>query len=89
MDWNEIIIGGVPLAVLIVGIVNFLKQVGMDDKHAPYVNGGLAAVGYLLVYWLLPAYPQIEPALTVITGAVVAFLGASGIHQFGKTSKPG
>lgn len=62
---------------------------GLPDDQAPYAAGVLAAVGYLLVYWLLPTYPAIEPALQVITGAVVAFLGASGIHQFGKTSKPG
>lgn len=88
MGWEEIVIGGVSLSALIVGIVNLLKRAGLPDNKAPYAAGIVALIGYLVVYWLLPAYPAIEPALKVITGAVVAFLGASGIHQFGKTSKP-
>lgn len=85
MDWQDLIIGGVPLAALIVGLVNLAKRLGLPDQYAPYLNGALAALGFLLVSWLLPAYPQIEPFLEVAAGAVIAFLAASGIHQLGKT----
>lgn len=85
IDLNDLLIGGVPVAALVVGLVSLAKNLGMADKYAPYLNGLLATLGYLAVTWLLPTYPGLMPYFEIATGAVVIFLTASGIYQFGKT----
>jgi hypothetical protein len=84
MDLNAILVGGVPLAALIVGLVSLAKRWGMPAQYAPWLNGGLAVVGYLLASWIVPTYPAVTPVLETATGAVVIFLVASGVYQFGK-----
>lgn len=84
MEWQDLLVGGVPLAALVVGLVNLAKNLGMDVKYAPYLNGGLAALGYVVVTWVIPTYPAVVPYLQVATGTIATFLIASGIHQFGK-----
>lgn len=86
IEWTEIVVNGVSLSVIVVGLVNALKQFGMDDKYAPFANGILATIGFLLVTWAIPNFPQIEPVLKIVAGGVITFLAASGIHQLGKTS---
>jgi len=85
MDWTEVMFGGVSLSVLVVGLVNLAKKFGLPADYAPYLNGVLATIGFVLVTSVVPSYPEVEPILKIIAGAVLTFLAASGIHQLGKT----
>lgn len=87
MEWQELIFGGVPLGALVVGLIALLKKLGLPIEYAPWVNGGLAAVGFSVVMYIVPSYPEIVPYLEAATGAIVVFLTASGIYQFGKVNK--
>jgi membrane protein implicated in regulation of membrane protease activity len=81
---DNLLIGGVPIAALVVGLVSLAKQAGLPGKYAPWLNGALAALGFLIASWLLPTYPALVPYFEMATGAIVVFLTASGIYQFGK-----
>jgi len=85
MDWTDIVIGGFPLAILVVGLVNLAKKLGLPADYAPYLNGLLASIGFGLVTYVIPNHPEVEPILIFIAGVVFTFLSASGIHQLGKT----
>jgi len=86
-DLNTILVGGFAIAPLVVGLVALAKMVGVPVKYAPYLNGGLSTLLYVGAIYLLPMYPAAEPFVNVVVGAVVIFLGSSGIYQFGKTVK--
>lgn len=86
-DLNGILIGGFAIAPLVVAIVNLVKRLGVPAEYAQYVNGGTSAVLWVTATYLLPMYPELQPYVVAVVGTVVVFLGASGIHQFGKTVK--
>lgn len=79
-------IGGVAIATLIVGLVEFAKEMGIRDKGSQALAFGLGvvfvALGYGLNTSLIP-----EPYATYIVWAVVAISGgpaAMGYYDLGK-----
>jgi hypothetical protein len=85
-DLQDILIGGMAIAPLVVALVALAKQLGMDTKYAPWLNGGLSVVLWLAATVAIPAYPVVGDIAKVIVGALVVFLGASGVYQFGKVN---
>lgn len=86
-DLNSILIGGFAIAPLVVAIVNLVKRLGVPAEYAQYVNGGVSAVLWVTATYVLPLYPELQPYVIAVVGTVVVFLGASGIHKFGKITK--
>lgn len=86
-ELGDIMIGGFAIAPLVVALVALAKTLGLPAKYAPHFNGGLSMVLWLAAVYILPMYPQAEPFVVAVIGAVVVFLSASGIYQFGKTAR--
>ena len=86
MEFLEgIMIGGIALAPLVVGLVALAKKLGMPDKYAPWANGTLAVVAVIGAQ-VLQLYPDYTVYFVMVATAVMTFLSASGVYQFGKTT---
>jgi hypothetical protein len=81
MDLSIFTLNPVTLAVLILGIVEFLKRLGLAGNKLMLVS---MAVGVLFatVYKLHELYPPAEPYLEVAFFGIAAGLCASGIYSF-------
>ncbi len=73
-------IGGISLIPIIVIAVEIAKNLGLPVKYAPYLNGVLTVVGYLLVQ-LATAKPELQPSIVSILTVIVVFLSASGFYD--------
>lgn len=82
---QDIMIGGIALAPLVVGLVALAKKLGLPDEYAPWANGTLAVVA-VMASKVMEMYPQYTEYFVVAATAVMVFLSASGIYQFGKTT---
>ena len=88
MEYLEgIMIGGIAIAPLVVALVALAKKIGLPDEYAPYANGGLAVVLWLVATQVVGMNPVVDEVVKVVAAAVVIFLSASGVHQFGKIHK--
>ncbi len=88
MEYLEgIMIGGIAIAPLVVALVALAKKLGLPAEYAPYANGGLAVALWLVATQVVGLNPAVDEVVKVVAAAVVIFLSASGVHQFGKTRK--
>ena len=76
----ELYIGTFALAPIIVALIQVAKHFGMPVKYAPWVNLGLAVVGFVIVA-AIAQYPQFQAP--VVNGLIVltTFLAAAGFYD--------
>lgn len=78
-----IVIGGISLAPLVVGLVALAKKLGLPTQYAPWLNGILAVLA-VVAGQFFQIYPQYTEYFVLAATAVITFLSASGVYQFGK-----
>lgn len=69
-------VGTILLAPVIVGLVEMAKKLGLPSKYAPWLNGGLAVLGYGLVVLTELVPGSLEFASYGLNALVVFLLGA-------------
>jgi hypothetical protein len=77
---TNLVVGGIVLVPIVVGLVQFLKYMGLPTKYAPLANAILVVLAVILVL-VTQAYPEIvEPVSIVLTGLVL-FLANCGFYE--------
>jgi hypothetical protein len=81
MDLSVFTLNPVTLAILILGVVEFIKRLGLTGNKLMLVS---MAVGIMFatVYKVHDLYPPAEPYLEVFFFGIAAGLCASGIYSF-------
>ena len=76
----ELFVGTFALAPIIVALIQVAKHFGMPVKYAPWLNLGLAIVGFAIVA-AIAQYPQFQAP--VVNGLIVltTFLAAAGFYE--------
>ena len=76
----ELYIGTFALAPIIVALIQMAKHFGLPVKYAPWLNLGLAVVGFVIVA-AIAQYPQFQAP--VVNGLIVltTFLAAAGFYD--------
>jgi len=79
----ELYIGTFALAPIIVALIQVAKHFGMPVKYAPWLNMGLAIVGFVIVA-AIAQYPEFQAP--VVSGLIVltTFLAAAGFYDRGQ-----
>lgn len=81
----ELSIGLVALPPLIVAVVELVKQLGLPSKYAPWLNGILTVIGYVLVRWG-ERQPELVPQIESVLIGIVVFLTAAGLYDRGQAT---
>jgi hypothetical protein len=81
MDLSVFTLNPVTLALLILGIVEFLKKFGLTGNKLMLVSMGIGIV-FALVYKSHELYPPAEPYIEIAFFGIAAGLCASGIYSF-------
>jgi hypothetical protein len=81
---GNLTVGGIPLVGIIIGLVALGKLLGVPKQYAPYLNGALSVMAYLVVGFL-QQYPVYTEITKVVVFATAIFLASSGVYQLSKT----
>ena len=81
MDLSVFALNPVTLAVLILGVVEFLKRLGLSGNKLMLVSMGVGIL-FATIYKVHDLYPPAEPYLEVVFFGIAAGLCASGIYSF-------
>jgi hypothetical protein len=76
----ELLIGGIYIVPIIIGLVELAKTLGMPTQYAPWANGVLSVVFYIVTV-VLKQRPDLESTVAVILTAVLLFLVNSGVYN--------
>lgn len=81
MDLTDFIINPATLMILIFGVVEFVKSLGLEGNRLRFVSMG---VGILLaiVFQMGELFPVVSPYIQVIFFGLAAGLSASGVYSF-------
>lgn len=77
---DKLVIGTIALAPIIVALVEVAKKAGMPTQYAPWLNGGLAFVGYGLMVLILKMPEAAEP-VTYGLNFLIVFLMNAGLYD--------
>ena len=81
MDYNSVLLYGIPVLALIIGLVKVAREMGLPSKFAPAAALGLGVVGGVTV-----AYQNgMAPVGGVVIGIALGLM-ACGIYDQGKLS---
>jgi len=81
MDYNSVLLYGIPVLALIIGLVKVAREMGLPSKFAPAAALGLGVVGGVAV-----AYQNgMDPVGGVVIGIALGLM-ACGIYDQGKLS---
>ena len=86
MDYTSALVGGVPLILVVIGLVEWFKRLGIPGKALPFISMGIGLVfGVAYQYMLTPLV-----GFGAWFGAIVYGLGlglvASGIYDAVKSA---
>lgn len=81
MDYNSVLLYGIPVLALIIGLVKVAREMGLPSKFAPAAALGLGIIGGIAV-----AYQNgMAPVGGVVIGIALGLM-ACGIYDQGKLS---
>ncbi len=80
---QEITIGSIAVAPLIVALIEVAKGFGFPTKYAPWLNAVLTVAAYAAMLYL-QANPQFEQPAIVALNMLATFLSAAGLYDIGK-----
>ena len=81
MDFNSVLLYGIPVLALIIGLVKVAREMGLPSKFAPAVALGLGIIGGIAV-----AYQNgMDPVAGVVIGIALGLM-ACGVYDQGKLS---
>ncbi len=81
MDLSNFIVNPVTLALIVLGVVEFIKKFGVTGNKLMLVGMGVG-VFFGLVYQLRTLYLPAQPYIDVAFFGIAVGLGASGIYTF-------
>jgi len=76
----ELQIGIIVLAPVIVALIQLAKKLGLSAELAPWLNGALSVLAYILVV-LVGKLPNLFEPVTLVLTALVIFLSAAGLYD--------
>jgi hypothetical protein len=85
MNFGDLLVAGVPLLLVVIGLVEWIKQTGINTKALPYVSmaiGLLFGAGYQISEFGLPI--DFAGWFGVVVFGLGLGLVASGIYDAGK-----
>ncbi len=82
---GEIALFGMPVALLVVLLVQGLKALGLPDKWSPWAALVMSLMGAVAVGGL-KAYPAWTPVVSAVVSGLVVWLMATGIYHAGKNA---
>ncbi len=80
---GDIALFGMPVALLVVLLVQGVKALGLPDKWSAWAALLLSLMGAVAVGGL-KAYPAWTPVVSVVVSGLVVWLMATGIYHTGK-----
>lgn len=83
MDMTSIAIGGISVIVIVVGLVQVSKRLGVSGKGA-LVLALVLGVILCLAIQATTVWPWLSPWLVAVVQGVVVGLTASGLYDVGK-----
>src|SRR5512137_1554925 len=81
MDLGTFTLNPVTLALLILGIVEFIKKFGVTGNKLMLISSGVG-IFFAIVYKFHELYPPIEQYIELAFFGIAAGLCASGIYSF-------
>jgi xanthosine utilization system XapX-like protein len=81
MDLGNFTLNPVTLALLILGIVEFIKKFGVTGNKLTLISMGVGIV-FAVIYKFRDIYPPTEPYIEIAFFGLAAGLCASGIYNF-------
>lgn len=78
----ELVIAGVPAILIIVGLVEYVKSLGLASKYAALVAMGLGVLVAVVVQ-LTVVYPEVSPWVTAVVTGLVVGMSATGLYKIG------
>ncbi len=81
MDLENFIVNPVTLALIVLGVVEFIKNFGVTGNKLLLVAMGVG-IAFGLVYKFQALYPPAQPYIDVAFFGIAVGLGASGIYSF-------
>lgn len=79
---QDLVIGGFALVPFITMIVQFAKAQGLPSDKAPVLTGLLAVLGYAVVTYVEPMYPEVVAAIATM---VAFYLSSTGAYKLTKS----
>lgn len=79
----EIVVNGIPLMLVIVGLVEAAKRLGLDPKRA-FILALVLGTTFGLIFEIGRIYPEVEKWFGVVIGGLVVGLAASGLYDLSK-----
>ncbi len=87
MDINSILVFGLPALLLVTGLVEFCKKLGLSGQWC-VVAAVCFGVLVMLVQQLAVVYPQIAPWMQAVFWGVIIGLAAAGLYDVVKQFRP-
>ncbi len=81
MDYNSILLYGIPVLALIIGLVKVAREMGLPSKFAPAAALGMGIIGGVAVTY----QNGMDPVGGVVIGIALGLM-ACGIYDQGKLS---
>jgi uncharacterized membrane protein YozB (DUF420 family) len=81
MDLENFIVNPVTLALIVLGVVEFIKNFGVEGKKLMLVAMFVGIV-FAVVYKVRELYLPAQPFIDVVFFGVFVGLGASGVYSF-------
>ncbi len=81
MDLSNFLVNPVTLALIILGVVEFIKKFGVQGNKLMLVSMGVG-IFFAVVYKVRDFYLPAQPYIDVAFFGIACGLGASGIYTF-------
>ena len=78
----DLVLAGIPVLLIIVGLVEYVKSLGLPAKYAPVV-AIVVGIGAGLLNEAMVVYPAIEPWVVAAVSGVVVGMAATGLYKVG------
>ncbi len=83
----DLIVNGINIMVIVFGLVEFAKKLGLDGKGLTVLSMVLGVLAGI-VYQLVQMYPEAAPWVQVVVFGLAVGLAASGIYDFANARWP-
>jgi hypothetical protein len=81
MNLDNFIVNPLTLALIILGVVEFIKQFGVSGQKLMLISMGIGIM-FAVLYKARELYLPAQPYIDIAFFGIAAGLGASGIYSF-------
>lgn len=78
----DLVLAGVPAILIIIGLVEYVKSLGVPSEWCPLVAIGLGVLAGVAKQ-LMAMYPFIEPWVVAVISGLVVGMAATGLYKVG------